>query len=413
MAIEQIFAQIVSHKLIYIIIFLIILLEAVPPIGIFIPGQIFIMLAGFAAHQKLLNLEYLIVLAAIAAILGDWISYEIGKKYGLSFLKRYGKYFFLKEEYIRKSEKFMHNHLSKAIITGRLHSLTRVFVPFLAGVHKVRFGKFIRATIVGAIIWSAGSIMIGYIFGEGYRVVERYAGWLFIGFILASVAIYYLYHFLTIKKRLIAKWEFFMLVGMALLIILFSTIVEDIGGAGLWAVADKAVNSFIPSIQTQALLKLSAAIGALFSAQMVVLYAIAITLYLLFKKTSKEYLLFGSTMLLGAFLIFIIKRIIHRSRPEMPYFIETGFSFPSGHALVAMLFFGLIIYFSLKSKKPNVARYSSIIFCILSIIVVSASRIYIGVHWFSDVIGGLALGFVILSISLILARVRERRLLAA
>jgi len=255
--------------------------------------------------------------------------------------------------------------------------------------------------------------MIGYIFGEGYRVVERYAGWLFIGFILASVAIYYLYHFLNIKKRLIAKWEFFMLVGMALLIILFSTIVEDIGGAGLWAVADKAVNSFIPSIQTQALLKLSAAIGALFSAQMVVLYAIAITLYLLFKKTSKEYLLFGSTMLLGAFLIFIIKRIIHRSRPEMPYFIETGFSFPSGHALVAMLFFGLIIYFSLKSKKPNVARYSSIIFCILSIIVVSASRIYIGVHWFSDVIGGLALGFVILSISLILARVRERRLLAA
>lgn len=86
----------------------------------------------------------------------------------------------------------------------------------------------------------------------------------------------------------------------------------------------------------------------------------------------------------------VIKAIVRRPRPNVDVFIrESNFSFPSGHAMAITCLYGLLIYYLYKSE----IRYRKllIVICVLIIVLVSLSRVYLGVHYFSDIIGGILL----------------------
>jgi membrane protein DedA with SNARE-associated domain len=410
MMIENIFMNVISHKIVYLIIFLVTLFEAIPPIGIFIPGQIFIMLAGFAAQRGFLNLGLVILISIMAAILGDLVAYEMGKRFGLKFLRKYGKYFFLKEEYLQNSEKFMRNHLSKAIISGRLYSVTRVFVPFLAGVHKANFRRFMLANITGAIIWATVSVLIGFIFGEGFRIIERVLGFLFTGIFILGILIYFLYRYISIKKKILSGIELSLVLTLITGVALLFIIIDSIKERGMLSQLDIYISKLIPFIHNNFMIQLSLIIEFLFSTWMVLIYSIIIMLYLIFTKKSKEYIMFGSIISLTGFLVFLFKNIIHRPRPILSYAFEPGFSFPSGHATTAAVFFGLIIYFILISNRSSKTKYLEVIGSLFTILLIGLSRVYLNVHYLSDVVAGFILGSIVLISALIYLKIRERKL---
>lgn len=94
-----------------------------------------------------------------------------------------------------------------------------------------------------------------------------------------------------------------------------------------------------------------------------------------------------------------LKRIIRRARPIGVALIkETGFSFPSGHSMVGFAFYGFIIYLIYKSKLNKTLKVLLITLFSLLIISIGLSRIYLGVHHATDVIGGFALGYICLYI---------------
>ena len=95
----------------------------------------------------------------------------------------------------------------------------------------------------------------------------------------------------------------------------------------------------------------------------------------------------------------ILKRVIGRTRPiGIALIEETGYSFPSGHSMVSFAFYGLIIYLIYKSKLNNKLKTALIILFMLIIFNIGLSRIYLGVHYTTDVIGGYMLGFITLTI---------------
>ena len=88
----------------------------------------------------------------------------------------------------------------------------------------------------------------------------------------------------------------------------------------------------------------------------------------------------------------LLKRIVERPRPEGFRIVEElGYSFPSGHSMVSMAFYGLFIYFIYEKVKNKYIKWTSIILLTLLIVLIGISRIYLGVHYASDVLAGFLL----------------------
>ena len=131
------------------------------------------------------------------------------------------------------------------------------------------------------------------------------------------------------------------------------------------------------------------------------LILLTIGLCLLFWLFKKLYHLiqFLSTLGFGFLAVYIIKILVERIRPVEAVVAVNGYSFPSGHATIATIFCFLII-FSYKSHiKNSFLKLLFIVFFVLSALAISFSRIYLSVHYLSDVIVGILLGLLISSIS--------------
>ena len=93
----------------------------------------------------------------------------------------------------------------------------------------------------------------------------------------------------------------------------------------------------------------------------------------------------------------IVKHIVRRPRPSVLRLVEeSGYSFPSGHSMVSIALYGIIVYTIYKNVKNKYVKWISIFLLSLLVLLIGFSRIYVGVHYFTDVIGGFTLGLVVL-----------------
>ena len=108
-------------------------------------------------------------------------------------------------------------------------------------------------------------------------------------------------------------------------------------------------------------------------------------------------------------LMFLLKNVFNRERPGVPLLEQArGLSFPSGHALMSVTFYGLLIYAVYHLWKNNIAKWSMISFLVFLILLIGFSRIYLRVHYTSDVAAGFAVGFLWLVLSLWILSHMER-----
>ncbi len=118
--------------------------------------------------------------------------------------------------------------------------------------------------------------------------------------------------------------------------------------------------------------------------------------YFLFVKKHKWYSIKIPAIALSSLgLMFGLKRLFARPRPEIPLLEEAkGLSFPSGHALFSVTFYGLLIYITFKSELKKEVKWVLIVLLLLLILVIGFTRIYLRVHYASDVIAGYCVGFI-------------------
>lgn len=149
---------------IYAILFLMIFAETGLIITPFLPGDSLVFAIGTLASQGDIDVVFLFILLSIAAILGDtvnyWIGYHLGPKVFHEKLK------FLKKEHLEKTEQFYEKHGAKTIILARYLPIFRTFAPFIAGIGKMKYGKFITYNILGGVSWIAIFVFSGYFFGN-------------------------------------------------------------------------------------------------------------------------------------------------------------------------------------------------------------------------------------------------------
>lgn len=121
---------------------------------------------------------------------------------------------------------------------------------------------------------------------------------------------------------------------------------------------------------------------------------VILLLILIYYKHYKNAVLSILVLSTSPLLIYFTKYIFHRSRPPLEYRLmyAEGFSYPSGHAFISVTFYGFILYLILKHIKNKYLKWSLSILLGILIFLIGFSRIYLGVHYPSDVIGGYLLG---------------------
>ena len=147
-------------------IFLAALVETIiPPI----PTLAIFPTAGFIASQQgipLIGVIPMIILGGIGATIGTSAIYFIALKLGRMVLLRYLKYFKVSEKKLERVEVWFEKYGDKAVFLGRMIPLMRELISVPAGLLKMKIPKFILYTFTGSCVWSAGTILAGYYFGE-------------------------------------------------------------------------------------------------------------------------------------------------------------------------------------------------------------------------------------------------------
>jgi membrane-associated protein len=149
----------------YFIIFFIIFIETGLVVTPFLPGDSLLFAAGALAATGSFNIELLLVIVILAAVLGDTVNYHIGKFIGPKVFKQESSLLFNKEHLIR-AEKFYEKHGKKTIILARFLPIIRTFAPFVAGIGSMAYGVFLIYNVIGAVMWSSLFLFCGYLFGN-------------------------------------------------------------------------------------------------------------------------------------------------------------------------------------------------------------------------------------------------------
>lgn len=175
----------------------------------------------------------------------------------------------------------------------------------------------------------------------------------------------------------------------------------------LFGAFDDAVYKFISGFISDGMTGFMKLMTFLGSGWSITALAAAIPFFVFILKKKKYYaaaLMVPLNIAAGSLLNEILKRIFLRPRPDIHRLITvTGYSFPSGHSMNSMIFYGFIIYLLLSYARPRY-RYAAASILGLMILLIGTSRIYLGVHYASDVIAGFIMGLAWLALFIRIAK---------
>jgi len=157
----------------YLILFLIVFAETGLVVTPILPGDSLLFAAGTFAALGSLNPFLLTLLLIAAAIAGDTVNYWVGHWVGPKAFS--GKIRWLRADYMKRTEEFYERHGGKTIIMARFVPIVRTFAPFVAGVGRMHYGRFLAFNVVGAVLWVSLCVMAGYFFGNLPFVRENFS----------------------------------------------------------------------------------------------------------------------------------------------------------------------------------------------------------------------------------------------
>ena len=394
----------VLHHWGYWLILLAAALESSPLFGLLIPGQLIVIAGGFLAKLGILEIGDVMWVAAVGAIVGDIIGFLLGKEYGFSLIAKYGKYVFFRQERFERTKHFVHNNSGKALIVGRFNSFTRSLAPFMAGAGDVSFFKFLSYNVIGGAGWAIIVVLAGYLFGASYEVAARYIGRFMIIAVVVSIGVAYVYRFINARKHVFSKYHLFVLMVNVVSLYVFAKMIDDIVNAEFITRLDAWVQTNIILWHSSFLDRLMTMVTNIFSPAILLLTTLLLVAVFIRKKQWHYALVIFFGMMGGAALEAMTKRIIHRPRPEHAFLHASGFSFPSGHATMAIIFFTVLLLAFNNDIKNRVGRHVFTFGITLIILLIGFSRVYLSMHWTSDVVGGFSLGLFWLTLVILILK---------
>ncbi|HET7591325.1 MAG TPA: bifunctional DedA family/phosphatase PAP2 family protein [Solirubrobacterales bacterium] len=420
-------------------------------VGLVVPGETVMLLGGAVAGQGAIDIYLLIAVAWFSAWLGDTTSFFLGRRLGRNFVLDHGPRVGISHERFEKVEEYFGRHGGKTIFIGRFISLVRAFAPFIAGSSGMRYRAFVPYSILGTGLWASAHILVGYFFSRSIETAGKYAAkgaFALATLIVVVVGIVFLYrHFREERNRAAAvRWmeghratawlveigrrpqfrflwervtpggtfglEFTSLMATlavaSFVLVAYAVVVSGEPGP---TPGDETAMEIAGHLRSAALTSVAKAITWLGSGVAVWGLTAICAALLAWRQRWAEFWVLVAGMAITQVGIHEIKAAVDRPRPAQPLVATSGSSFPSGHAAHSVFYVWLAVTIVLR-LRPGMARATAVVTAGLVLTaLVGLSRVYLDVHYLSDVSGGWALGAVAFSfcaaVGLVVSQVRQ------
>jgi membrane protein DedA with SNARE-associated domain len=420
-------------------------------VGLVVPGETVMLLGGAVAGQGAIDIYLLIAIAWFSAWLGDTTSFFLGRRLGREFVLKHGPRVGISHERFEKVEDYFGRHGGKTIFIGRWISLVRAFAPFIAGSSGMNYRGFVPYSILGTGLWASLHILVGYFFSRSIETAGHYAArgaFLLATLIALVVGTVYLVRFLRVEenrakvvrrmeehrttawlvalgrqRQLRFLWdrvtpggtfglEFTSLMAtlaVALFVLVAYTVIvgEDPGPTA----GDETAIELVGHIQTSALTSVAKVVSFLGSGIFAWGLALVCAALLAWRRRWVEFWVLLAGMTITQIGIVELEDMVDRPRPPQPLASSEGSSFPSAHAAHSVIYLWLAVTIVLR-LRPGMARATAVVVTGLVLTaLVGLSRVYLEVHYLSDVSGGWALGAAAFSlcaaVGLVVSQVRQ------
>jgi undecaprenyl-diphosphatase len=403
-------------------------------VGLVVPGETVMLLGGAVAGQGAIDIYLLIAIAWFSAWLGDTTSFFLGRRLGREFVLNHGPRVGISHERFEKVEDYFSRHGGKTIFIGRFISLVRAFAPFIAGSSGMRYRAFVPYSILGTGLWASAHILVGYFFSRSIETAGKYAAkgaFLLATLIVVVVGVIVLTRYFRVaeNRRATVRWldshaatrwiavlgrryqpqlrflwdrvtpggtfglEFTTLTA-ALAVALFVLVayVVVIGGDPGPTPGDTTAIDLVESLRVAWLTDVSKLVTFLGSGPFVWSLTVVCAAALAARRRWAEVAVLLVGMALTSIGFHEIKDAVDRPRPQGGLADASGSSFPSGHAAHSVLYVWLAVTIVLR-LRPGMARGAVVVAAGIALtVLVGLSRVYLDVHYFSDVSAGWALG---------------------
>jgi membrane-associated protein len=171
---------------VYLLLFLIVFCETGLVVTPFLPGDSLLFVAGTLAGAGSMNVHLLVVLLIAAAVLGDSVNYAIGRWLGPRVFRRDDSWFF-KRAYIERTHAYFDKYGGRTIVIARFVPIIRTYAPFVAGIGRMDYSRFLMFNVGGAVLWVALITYAGSLFGN-VPIVKNNLTVVILGIIVLSIS---------------------------------------------------------------------------------------------------------------------------------------------------------------------------------------------------------------------------------
>ncbi len=425
-------------NVIYAVVFFASFFEILLGIWFIFPGAVIVFLVSFFGVQNWLHPEMIAFMVFSGCMSGSMLDYYIGKRFWSMVWS--GKKQIWKSQFFKSVRSSVNKSLFLSLVVGRFIPGVKEFAPSICGTSGVKFSTFLYYAALGNLLWTSIFFGIPYLFSYSISVstqfvdvVSYFSLIVFIIFLWVAllqfimleygkrsfalffrsikVFIHYILSLQTIKKlrKEYPKVETFLInrfksdefswIPLTILLALWIYIllafwwyVDDFLATPMSSALDENLTIFFLAIRNWLWVDIFLWITSLSKSVTILWFYCIVTAILFLYHKKNEIISLGFSIVWASSFVYALKIFFAVERPPYPVYIEHSYSFPSGHAMMSVLFYGFITWLLVNSTSVWKYKIWYVFYGLAIIALIGLSRLYLWVHYLSDVLGWYFIG---------------------
>ena len=375
-------------------VFIVAFVECLAIAGLIVPGTVLLFAVAVLAGSGALSLSETLLLGFTAGVLGDIVSYFIGRHFHQNIRRLPG----LRHhpEWIAGAEAYFQRYGIASLLVGRFIGPLRPMLPMVAGMFDMPFPRFAAVSLLAAAGWSVAYLLPGWATGAAIRLPLPDGFWPEAGIVAGSIAVMIGLSVTSSLRRHRHATAYIAGLGLLILAGLF------IGYPHLTAL-DQGVMTLVQEHRSPMLDELAVTFTLIGEFRNMLVFSALLTGLLLLTRQWRQAIFAGGTLLFTALGNTFTKQFFARVRPEVLSDPLTSYSMPSGHASGAFALFLTLAVLAGRGQPPRM-RLTWLLLGCLPALTIALSRVYLGAHWPTDILAGAMLAACVCAASLWLSQ---------